>query len=126
MTAGVASGQYDGSSTTWYSLAVPASGYYGYSAGLNTVAYYSDTWFYGDMNVQVTLASNPGPNDWVDLESTLVGNTTAGQITPIATSFTFVGNYTYVRIKVSNFSPNPGNTGPGTNDGSIIKVQYAF
>jgi hypothetical protein len=125
VTAGVASGNYNGSATTWYSVQTQASGYYGYSAGLNTVAYYTDQFFIGDLNVQVSLASTPGPNDWVDLESTMVGNTNTSNQTPIATTVNFVGNYTWVRIAVTNFSIN-SNQGPGINAGSILKVQYAY
>ena len=124
-TAGVASGNYNGSDTTWYSQQTQSSGYYGYSAGLNTVFYYTDKFFIGDLTVQVTLASNPGVNDWVTLEDTMVGNMNPNNQVPIATAVNFTGNYTYMRIMVSNFSINSGQ-GPGINAGSILKVQYAF
>jgi hypothetical protein len=125
VTAGVASGNYNGSATTWYSVATQGSGYYGYSAGLNTVAYYADQYFVGDMNVQVSLATAPGPNDWVNLESTMVGNTNPTNTQPIASIVNFVGNYVWIRIAVTNFSVN-SNQGPGINAGSILKVQVAF
>jgi hypothetical protein len=127
VTAGVANtaAGYNGSDTTWYSIASQASGYYGYSQGINTVAYYTDQYFMGSLTVQVSLASNPGPNDWVSLSATTVSNSNPTSQQGIATTVNFFGNYVWARIMVSNFIINP-NQGPGLYAGSILKCQYAF
>jgi hypothetical protein len=121
VTFGVPSGNYNGYDTTWYSNAIYGPGYYGYT-GLTTVAYFTAPFngnvmlaFVGDMNLQGTLASNPTNSDWADIEGTLVGNTDPNNPTPIATSINALGNFAYIRIKVSNFSA-----------GSIIKVQASY
>lgn len=112
---GVASGNYDGASTTWYSVATQAAGYYNYSSGLNTVAYYMDKFFVGNANMQISLATYPGAGDWVDLESTLVGNMNVSSTVPLSAIVNFTGNYVWVRVKISNFSA-----------GSILKIQYNY
>jgi hypothetical protein len=119
---GTPSGAYNGYSTTWYSDSIYGPGYYGYSPGLVTVAYYASAFisnitqaFVGDMNLQGTLAQNPQDSDWVDISSTLVGNMDPNNATPIATSMNATGNFTYLRVKVSNFS-----------SGNIVKVQVNY
>jgi hypothetical protein len=120
---GVPSGAYDGFSTTWYSAPIYGPGYYGFNtSGLVTVAYYASAFisnvtqaFVGDMNLQATLAQNPQASDWVDIPNTMVGNLNPNNATPIATSVNATGNFTYLRIKVSNFS-----------SGNIIKVQANY
>lgn len=119
---GVPSGNYDGFSTTWYSNSIYGPGYYGNGSGLVTVAYYTAGFvsnvalaFVGDMNLQGTLAQNPQASDWVDIPNTLVGNMDPNNSTPIATSLNAQGNFTYLRIKISNFS-----------NGNIVKVQVNY
>lgn len=113
---GVPSGNYDGFSTTWFSVPVYGPGYYSYgSNGLSTVAYFTDGFFVGDLSMQATLAQNPTDSDWVDIPNTLVGNLVPMSGIPIATSVNMTGNFVYVRCKVSNFSA-----------GTITKVLFNY
>lgn len=119
---GVPSGNYNGYDTTWYSDQTYGPGYYGYGNGQSTVAYYAskfnsnvDYAFTGDMNMQGTLAQYPTDSDWVDITSTLVGNMDPNNTNSIAASFNMLGNFVWVRCKVSNFS-----------NGSINVVQYNY
>ena len=74
---------------------IQADGYYGYAAGLHTVAMYT-TGYSGLLSIQATLASTPVEADWFDL---FEFNLTADSTTR---GMTVTGNYVYLRAKVTN------------------------
>lgn len=105
-------GEYDGVETLWYSIKAKADGYYGFTDGLHTVAYYPAA-FIGTLSVQASLVTDPQSTDWVDIADT----TTGDGASPVSTAvtFNFTGNYVWVRIKVDQFTA-----------GTITKVLYNY
>lgn len=107
------SGNYDGVTTTFYSDKQKGDGFAGYTDGLHTVGYFPSN-FVGDIVMQGSLATDPTDADWTDIAGTILS---AGALVPASTAATinFVGNFVWVRAKVSNFTA-----------GSISKIQYSY
>ncbi len=110
-----------GTTTTVYGNKHKADGYYGFTDGLHTVAFYL-TGFVGQVGIQGTLAKTPGDNDWADL--TLTGPTTdyndsTGGTTRVS-AYNFTGNFTYIRAWVEFDSTDTSGTGV------ISKVLYNY
>lgn len=116
------------SSLTYVSTKAKGDGYFGGSGGFHTV-FWKVSDFIGTIGVQGTLVADPTINDWVDIELTtadVVGATysmdTTGLLstvvvasnsytTPVtlAKSFNFIGNFVWVRAKVSNWTQGTVN-----------------
>ena len=110
-----------GTTTTVYGNKHKADGYYGFTDGLHTVAFYLSS-FVGQIGVQGTLSKAPGDNDWANL--TLSGPTTdyndsTGGTTRVA-AYNFTGNFTYIRAWVEFDSTDTSGTGV------ISKVLYNY
>ena len=110
-----------GTTTTVYGNKFKADGYYGFTDGLHTVAFYLSE-FVGQVGIQGTLAKEPGDGDWADL--TLSGPTTdyndsTGGTTRVVT-YNFTGNLTYIRAYVEFDATDTAGTG------SVSKVLYNF
>ena len=109
-TFGSAVGNYDGSSLSFTSDKHKGDGYYGYADGVHTVAVFP-TNLEATIQMQATLATDPAETDWFDVSNAILGNDSTAQST--ATTFTFTGNFVWIRAKVTNFEA-----------GTITKVQY--
>lgn len=94
---GVPSGNYDGSSLDWYSDAVKAANYYRGRGGLQTVTF-DVTGFEGSIDIEATLDSVSETATWFKTE-------TYSSVTPLTDRhpFTITGNFTWVRLHVTNF-----------------------
>lgn len=116
-----------GMNSTYYSDKIKGEGYFGGANGLHTVSW-KITNFVGTIGVQGTLVSAPAVDDWVDIELTstdTIGTSyvvdTTGLLTvvhPTSTyststtlikSYNFVGNFVWVRGKVSNWTQGTVN-----------------
>ena len=109
-TFGSAVGNYDGSSLSFSSDKHKGDGYYGYADGVHTVAIFP-TNLEATIQIQATLATSPVEADWFDVSGAVLGDDSTAQST--ATTFTFTGNFVWIRAKVTNFQA-----------GIITKVQY--
>ena len=109
-TFGSAVGNYDGSSLSFTSDKHKGDGYYGYADGVHTVAVFP-TNLEATIQMQATLATDPAETDWFDVSNAVLGDDSTAQST--ATTFTFTGNFVWIRAKVTNFEA-----------GTITKVQY--
>lgn len=109
-TFGSAVGNYDGSSLSFTSDKHKGDGYYGYADGVHTVAVFP-TNLEATIQMQATLATDPAETDWFDVSNAVLGDDSTAQST--ATTFTFTGNFVWIRAKVTNFQA-----------GIITKVQY--
>lgn len=107
---GSAVGNYDGSSLSFTSDKHKGDGYYGYADGVHTVAIFPSN-LEATIQMQATLATSPVEADWFDVTNATLGDDSTVQNT--ATTFTFTGNFTWIRAKVTNFVA-----------GTITKVQY--
>jgi len=110
-----------GTTTTVYGNKYKADGYYGFTDGLHTVAFYLSG-FVGQVGIQGTLAKEPGDSDWANL--TLTGPTTdyndsTGGTTRVV-AYNFTGNFTYIRAFVEFDSTDTSGTG------SVSKVLYNY
>lgn len=92
---------------------IKSSGWYGQTIGLHTVAL-SFFDFTGGVILEGTLESEPQEEDWFEIELNGLTNPLENQENTIA--FTFEGNYTYVRARLSRteFGYVP-STDPGWN-----------
>lgn len=72
-------------------------GFYNRSDGFHT-AQFNLANFVGDIILQGTLATTPQEADWFDISSTLITNGNESIIK------NFVGNYIWVRVKVTNWT----------------------
>lgn len=130
-TFGTPTGNYDGSSTTFYSNKTKGSGYYGYTDGLHTIAFYL-TNFIGKITVQGSLAKDPGDNDWFNVSlgsggvtstvsttglvsETIVNEIVYTEATTNQKTYNFIGNIVWVRVEVEDFSA-----------GTIRKIIYNY
>jgi hypothetical protein len=111
-THGAASGNYDGSATSFFSIKAEGDGYYGYTDGLHTVAVFPNA-FVGIITFQGTLATDPADADWFDIPGITVGDGSTGTSTAVTGNMT--GNFIWVRAKVTSFTA-----------GSITKVQFNY
>jgi hypothetical protein len=110
-----------GTTATVYGNKFKADGYYGFTDGLHTAAFYLSA-FVGQVGVQGTLAKDPGDNDWANL--TLSGPTTdyndsTGGTTRVI-AYNFTGNFTYIRAWAEFDSTDTSGTG------AISKVLYNY
>jgi len=79
-------------------------GYYGRSDGFHTVQYSVDG-FIGSIDIQATLAINPGADDWFTLTGTnLTSADDSGTYNTGSFMYNFTGNYVWVRAYVSNWT----------------------
>lgn len=103
---------------TYYTDKVRGDGYYGNSDGLHTVQFQISS-FIGKLEIEGTLAISPTSNDWatVGLASPYVAVDTTGlaaqvnisaipysTATTLISTYNFVGNYVWIRSKVSDFT----------------------
>lgn len=103
---------YDGSSASWATPRSRADGFYGFTDGVHTVAYFVNS-FAGSLVVQASLATVPTEDDWFDLSGTTLGD--GSSLLTTGVSYNFTGNFVWVRLMVRDFTA-----------GSIIKVQYNY
>jgi hypothetical protein len=104
---------------------IRGDGYFGGSDGLHTV-FWDISNFIGSINVQGTLASSPGENDWANIPLSSPSNfytidttglITQGSIistnytvaTTVVSTYNFTGNFVWLRAKVSNFTQGSVN-----------------
>ena len=125
-TNGTATGNYDGSSTWFYSDAAKGDGFYGYSDGLHTVSW-QITDFVGKITIQASLVETPVDDaypdtpDWfdvvlVDPAGTASGTTqTYSSSTSSQVAFNFTGNFVNVRASISDWTA-----------GSINKLRFNY
>lgn len=86
-------------------------GYYGRSDGFHTVQY-NVNGFQGTIEMQGTLAINPGSNDWFTITgATLTSTDDSGQYNTGSHVYNFTGNFVWVRAYISNWT-----------DGSITSI----
>ena len=105
--------QVDASDSTASTVSdkVKADGYYGNADGLHTVAYICSDDFVGTIKMQGSLATDPGANDWFDIDDTEVGDGSS----VVSTTFkNFTGNFVWLRSSVT------------VTTGSVTKIQLNF
>ena len=96
---GVPSGNYDGSSESFFSDPVQANGYYLGYAGIQQVELRIEN-FYGRVIIQGTLGSIPLTAAWVNLTSFDYNDSTLNTLTA---SQYVLGEYVYLRVQVVEF-----------------------
>lgn len=98
-THGTPSGNYDGSSLNFSGTEQQAANYYGGFGGMQTVAFFLNS-FQGRIRIQATLESSPTTDaDWFqisDFDST-------SQTTTDNFSRNITGNFTWIRAFVQDF-----------------------
>lgn len=99
---GVPSGNYDGSTENFYGDPKPAVNYYRGRGSVETVTYDLDG-FVGDLFIEATLDADPSDAVWVTVDT--IGADSSTQFTGRYTA-TLTGNYTWLRVRVENFSDN--------------------
>lgn len=82
----------------YYSEKIKGDGYFGSSDGLHTVMISADMNFVGTATIQASLATNPGSDDWFDVNGTsvsydLMDPRTGGTVDCV----NFTGNFVWVR-----------------------------
>ena len=105
---GSATGNYDGTSTSFESDNSKGDGYYGFSDGVHT-AQVRVTGFPGTIKFQGSLATTPTSTDWVDI----AGAALAGDGSSLITNsyiYNFTGNYVWIRASITNFTAGSINT----------------
>jgi len=86
---------------TYISERVKGDGYYGSSDGIHTVAYTATPTFIGTITMQASLATDPGSNDWFDVNNTTVNYTVFNnRNTSTVDCYNFTGNFVWVRGRV--------------------------
>jgi hypothetical protein len=86
---------------TYLSDRVKGDGYYGSSNGIHTVAYTATPTFIGTITMQASLATDPGSNDWFDVNNTTVTYTVFNnRNTSTVDCYNFTGNFVWVRGRV--------------------------
>ena len=108
---GTPTGNYDGSSASFFSDKSESDGYYGYTDGLHTIAAFP-AGFIGTIKFQGSLAT--------DLEQMtgLIFNIAIGNGSTAvndAQTHNFTGNFVWIRAKVESFTA-----------GTITKVQFNY
>jgi hypothetical protein len=99
---GVPSGNYDGSSQDFYGDPRPAANYFRGRSSLQTVTYDFDG-FVGKIVVEATLDADPAEAVWVPVDE--IGADDSTQFTG-RYSTNLLGNYTWLRVRVEDFSDN--------------------
>jgi hypothetical protein len=106
------------------------AGFYGLGTGYHTVQIQL-TSFSGIIKIQGTLATNPSPNDWIDInlkEEESLSVDTTGLISPVSVLdfisltnstinriYNFSGNFVWIRVNISTWT-----------DGQINKIMLNF
>lgn len=98
---GTPSGNYDGSSQDWVSIAVKAANYYRGRGSVQTLTF-NVTGFQGTMIIEATLDEDP--TDQAAWFNTYTYS--AGELGPVTNyhSEAILGNFTWMRVRVENFS----------------------
>jgi hypothetical protein len=96
---GTPSGNYDGSSETFVGNAIPAANYYAGQGVVQTVTYNTAS-LVGVITIQATLQDNTPQAMWFDIDA--FGNASVPTTDTHANSI--IGNFTYLRAKVSDFT----------------------
>lgn len=104
---GTASGNYDGSSTTFASDKQKGDGYYSDADGLHTVSF-SLTSFKGVIQIQGTLATTPTESDWFNISGAVHGD--GSTVTSTDTFKNFTGNFVWIRAQVTDFGAGTINS----------------
>jgi len=99
---GVPSGNYDGSSADFYGDPQPAANYFRGRGALQTVTYDFEG-FVGEVLVEATLDADPAEAVWVSVDA--IGADSSTQFSGIYSS-NLLGNYTWLRVHVLDFSDN--------------------
>lgn len=99
---GVPSGNYDGSSQDFYGDPRPAANYFRGRGPLQTITY-DFNGFVGEIVVEATLDADPAEAVWVPVDE--IGADSSTQFTG-RYSTNLIGNYTWLRVQVLNFSDN--------------------
>jgi hypothetical protein len=85
-------------------------GYYSRSDGLHTVQY-TVSGFQGTIQMQGTLAVDPGADDWFTISNTeLTSTDDSGVYNTGSHIYNFTGNYVWVRAYVSNWTDGTVNS----------------
>ena len=108
-THGTATGNYDGSSTDFYSDSAKADGYYGYADGFHTVSWHV-TSLVGKITIQASLVESPTDTDCFDVQLVGPDNSAYTEQYDGSTAqtfhkaYNFTGNFVWVRAIVSNWT----------------------
>ena len=107
-TNGTATGNYDGSSTWFFSDAAKGDGFYGYSDGLHTASWQL-TDFTGKITIEASLVETPVSTDWFDVTLVDPAGTASGTIQTYTTesshkAYNFTGNFVNVRASITDFT----------------------
>lgn len=100
---GVPSGNYNGTSLNFDSNSVPAVNYYAGQGAIQTIAI-TLAGFTGNIKLQGSLNDTSTPLTWFDAVDT-AGNTTQSYgNTTGTTSLTYLGNFAWMRVNITDFS----------------------
>lgn len=88
----------DSTSIDAYGTKVIGPGYYRQSKHTQTATYTVDSSTVATITLQGTLEETPSDNDWVDVDNT---QWTSGAT--LTNTASFVGNFTWIRVKVTGF-----------------------
>ena len=99
---GVPSGNYDGGNT-YVGNAVPAANYYGGQGSIQTLTL-DVTKLQGNIRIQATLNDSAESAPWFEIANLIAANVTQ------VTSNTIIGNFTWLRAVISDFSTGNINT----------------
>jgi hypothetical protein len=99
---GVPSGNYDGSSADFFGTPKPAANYFRGRGPLQTVTYDFEG-FVGEVVVEATLDADPAEAVWVAVDT--IGADSSTQFSGRYSS-NLLGNYTWLRVRVENFTDN--------------------
>ena len=100
---GVPSGNYDGSSQDFVADPVKAANYYRGRGGLQTVVF-RVTSFTGGVTIQATLDTDPATARWFDVFDFGDNSTQTDGSTTDVFPTNIVGNFTWLRASVHNFT----------------------
>ena len=100
---GTPSGNYDGSSQDWTSDAVQAADYYRGRGSLQTVLI-TVTGFEGYLYVDATLDADPATEQWFSIASFGDGSTADSATITTLHYESVLGNFTWLRAVVTNFT----------------------
>ena len=90
-----------GAGPTIVSKTAKADGFYGLQDGIHTVGIYVNG-FVGVITVQATLSDDPTDDDWFDLPTTVLGD--GSTVISENTFRVFTGNFSFVRVNVTDFT----------------------
>jgi len=100
----------DSTITTVTGSAAKGDGYYGRSDGFHTVQY-NIAGFIRTMDIQATLAVDPGDADWFTLSNTTLTSTDdSSDYYTGSFIYNFTGNYVWIRVVLSNWTDGTVNS----------------